>query len=87
MVIYIFVTSSYAFGLVFIVCELCQQVCNGFEEMNKTMDQLYWLSYPVEIQRLLPMVIIFAQKPVIFIVFGSITCCRESFKKVTSIIK
>lgn len=85
MLVILLFNACYAFGLVFLVCELCQRVCDGFAEMNKTMNQFHWQSYPIEIQRLLPIVIIFTQQPIDFEVFGSITCCRESFKKVSSI--
>lgn len=77
--------ASYAFGAVIFVCELCQQVCNGFEEMNRAMDQFHWPSYPIDLRRVLPIVIMFTQQPIEFKVFGSITCCRESFKNVSSI--
>lgn len=82
MMFYIFVDGSYGFGLVFVVSELCQQVCNGFEEMNEVMDQFHWSSYPVKVQRMLPLVINYTQQPIEFKVFGSIACCRESCKKV-----
>lgn len=57
----------------------------GFSEMNNTMVQLHWLSYPIEIQRLLPFVIMYTQQPIEFKIFGSFTSCRESFKNVSSI--
>lgn len=78
-------SASYAFGSIFFVCELCQQVCDGFEGMNETMDQFCWPLYPIKIRRLLPIVIIFTQQPIEFRVFGSIACCRDSFKEVSSI--
>lgn len=85
MLVIIFFNSCYALGLIFVVCELCQRVCDGFEEVNRTMDQLYWLSYPIEIRRMLTIILVFAQQPVQFQVFGSIACCRDSFKRVSSI--
>lgn len=82
MLFILFLNASYVFGSIFFVCELCQQICDGFEEMYKTLEQFFWPSYPIEIRRLLPMVAIFTQQPIEFKVFGSIACCRESFKKV-----
>lgn len=85
VVVVLVVCVGYAFGTVFVMCELCQQVYDGFEKINKTMGQSHWLSYPTEVQRLLPIAIFFMQQPIEFNVFGSITCCRESFKNVSSI--
>lgn len=76
---------SYAFGFVYIVCELCQQASDGYEEMNDTIDQFDWPSYPIEIQRILPLVMSSAQQSAEFKVFGSITCRRVTFKNVSSI--
>lgn len=82
MLVALLIDVSYAFGFVFIVCELCQQFCDGFHKMDDVIGQFSWLSYPNEIQRLLPMLINSTQQPVDLKVFGSITCSRETFKKV-----
>lgn len=83
MLVVLFVNVSYAFGLIFIVCELCQKITDGFNKMNETLNQFNWQSYPIEVQRLLPIFIIITQQPMDFKVFGSIACCRESFKNVS----
>lgn len=85
MVVFVFMEVFYAFGMIFAICELSQQICDGFEDMNRAMDQFHWPLYPIEVQRILGIVIIFTQQPTDFKVFGSIACCRDSFKKVYSI--
>ena len=79
-----------AFATVFIACELGQRLIDAFDEISSTIDHLKWYSLPIEIQRLLPMIVVAAQQPVSVACFGSITCTREVFKNVgikTSTVK
>lgn len=85
MLVVLFIEALYAFGLVFTVCELCQNVSDIFNEIDVVINEFDWLSFPIEIQRLLPIVIITEQQPIDFKFFGSITSSRESFKQVSSI--
>lgn len=68
--------------LVFIASELGQRMGDAFEEIHSTIDQFDWYSFPVEIKRMLPMIILEAKQPVLFECFGSIACTREVFKNV-----
>lgn len=72
----------WALNLVFAACECVQRFTDAFGEINDVIDQLDWYLYPVEIQRLLIPIMMNAQKPVTINFFGSITCCREQFRKV-----
>lgn len=74
--------GGYAFGLVLISCELGQRMTNAFEIFEVVMCKLDWLLFPVEVQQLLPPLLIIAQQPVRLECFGSNACMRESFKKV-----
>lgn len=84
MLIMLVVEAFYAFGVIFVICELCQRVSDRFEESNDTMEKFDWISFPIEVQRMLPIVIISAQQSTQFKVFGSTVCCRESFQKASS---
>lgn len=80
------VTTFYAgtgFGGLFVACELSQRMSNGFDEINDEADQLNWHQFPVEIQKLLPTIMANVQQPVEIECFGSISCCRMVFIKVS----
>lgn len=70
--------------IVFIVSELGQRLNNAFEEIDLTIEQFDWYIFPIEIQRMLPMIIANAQQTVSLECFGSIACAREVFKNVSS---
>lgn len=74
--------AFYAFGMMFTVCELCQRVTDSFDEINNRIMAFDWYKYPLKIQKLLPILLIGTQKPVVFECFGSISTLRETFKKV-----
>lgn len=76
--------TLYAFGDVFMICELCQRSSDRYDELNDIIGQFEWYFLPAKIQRFLPMIIMSVQEPVSFECFGSITCDRETFKRVNS---
>lgn len=78
----LFVEAIYAFGCLLIISELCQRLTNGFGEVNEMINEIDWISFPTEIQGLLPMFIAISQLAIDFKVFGSITNSRETFKQV-----
>lgn len=75
----------YAFGAVFIACELGQRTNLIFAECSDMVDQLRWYLFPVELQRMLPMILSYTQRPIEVKCFGSKTCDREAFKYVIAI--
>lgn len=72
----------YAFGVLFVSCELGQRITVAFDECSVMIDQFDWYLFPVEIQRMLLIVINFAQQPIVIKCFGSAACDRETFKYV-----
>lgn len=64
------------------VCEICQRINLVYEKCYDMIGQIEWYLYPVEIQRLLPLIIMVAQRPIQIVYFGSGTCDRELIKKV-----
>lgn len=78
--------SSYAFGAVFIICELCQRVSNQCDDVGDIIGQAKWYLFPAKIQRILPLIIANVQEEVFVECFGSIACNRETFKRVNSLL-
>lgn len=75
----------WAIALIFATCECIQRFTNAFDDINDAIERLDWYLYPIEIQRLLIPIMMYAQKPVVIEVFGSISCSRDQFRKVCSI--
>lgn len=73
------------FIVVYIACELCQRLSNSFDEINDLINQFRWYRFPIETKRILPMALVFVQKPVSLECFGSFSYCREALKKVNRI--
>lgn len=82
-VLLLFVMGIFALALVFIICELGQRMSDTFDEIDSTLDKSDWYLFPIEIKRMLPMIIANAQEPVSLECFGSIICSRNTFKNVT----
>lgn len=73
-------------ALVFIPCEIGERVRTEFMKLNFTVSQFDWHLFPYEIQKILPIIILNAQQPVLIEWFGSISCVRDVFKKVCTIL-
>lgn len=73
----------YAFGVLCIACEVCQRITLAFNECSDMINQFKWYLCPMKIQRMLPVIMNFAQQPIEIKCFGSMACDRESFKYVS----
>lgn len=71
------------FATAFIACELGQRMTDAFNQVNSAVGKSDWYLFPMEIKRMLPMVIAIAQQPVSMECFGSIKCARDCFKNVS----
>lgn len=81
-----FVSVWYGFWasiMVFFASEIGDRISNAYEEIDDEMGQLDWYSLPPKIQIFLPTIIINTQQPMFIKCFGSATCSRETFKKVS----
>lgn len=78
--------SSYAFGAVFVICELCQRMSNHYDDVGDIIGDLKWYLFPANVQRVLPIIITSVHEEVPVECFGSIACDRETFKKVNFIL-
>lgn len=72
----------YSFSILFITCELDQRINLAFVECSQMVEQLDWYLFPMNIQRMLPMILHFTQQPFEIICFGSKACNRDTFKSV-----
>lgn len=70
------------FTLLFVPCELFGQLSSKFDDINDRINRFNWYLFPLEMQRMLPLIMINAQQPVDFGCFGSFACNRDTFKKV-----
>lgn len=71
-------------ALVFVACESGQRFSNAFSEVGDAFSQLDFYLLPIEIQRILPPVIMYMQKPMFVQFFGNLSATREQFKKVST---
>lgn len=76
----------WAFSTIFGICEFGEKFRKMFGEINDVYDRFAWNSFPYEAQQLLPMLLMFAQRPVQLQVFGSISCDRVTLKNVGKIL-
>lgn len=72
----------YSFGLICIYCELCERIRYGFKEISNAIYNLDWYTYPLEVQRMLPTIVNYAQQSVELEAFGNIPFTRDTFKRV-----
>lgn len=77
--------SIWSFSFVFIYCELGQRVSEAFEEPYNAICQFRFDLFPLEIQRVLPIIILSAQPPIDLRGYGNISCTRDRFKRVSGI--
>lgn len=82
LLLILIIYGFYSFGVVFAVCEWGQSVTNAFEEITDEIETFDWYLFPLELQRMLPMILMVAQQSVEFECFGSISIRREYFRKV-----
>lgn len=78
---------GYSLGIVFVACVFGQHMSNSFNQIVAEIDQFDWYLFPIEMQQILPILLMATQKPVDVAVFGSVKCDRENCKKVSRIPK
>lgn len=70
--------------LVFSVCEIGQHFTNSFAEIISEIKQWNWYLFPIEIQSILPMIMVNTQEPSTIGYNIIFTCSRHQFKQVWS---
>ena len=84
VVITLMCESFWSYGFIFCLCECGQQVLDAFEEICDEIDRFNWYEFPIDIQKMLPIILIVSQEPVGMVAYGNIECKREIFKKVNT---
>lgn len=72
------------FVYVFILCEIGQRLTDAICAVDHRFGQLKWYLLPIEIQQMLPIILMNAQKPVTMGCFGIFVGDRNQFKQVRS---
>lgn len=68
--------------MIFFFCILGEMVTNQFEMFNDELNQCNWYVLPLELQKIMIIVMVNAQRETVIRGFGNILCTRQTFKKV-----
>lgn len=74
---------SYAFGIMFGICEIGQRITDKFDEMDEEIGAFNWYLFPHKIQKILTIILIKTQTPIELKCFGSFSTTRENSAKVS----
>lgn len=76
------VLICWSFISMFWICNFGQSLTNQFHEVSDAICQSDWYSFSPDVKRMVMMIMMTAQQPVILRGFGNVLCTRETFKKV-----
>lgn len=76
------VEACYAFGAILIASELGQRATSSFAVISDAWIQFNWNLFSLEVNRFLLIILPTVHTPVAIKCFGSVSCDRDSFKKV-----
>lgn len=71
-----------SFGPIFLFCEVGEQLCSRSDLVCDAFFKLNWYSFPHQVQRMMPIIIVIAQNPSRLVADGAAACSRDKFKKV-----
>lgn len=71
-----------AFIQIFLFCEFGERIIASTDQIPKDMLASGWYAFPMEIQKVLPVIICSSQRAVGLHGFGNIICTRQAFKDV-----
>lgn len=74
---------SWPLATAYITCEIGERLNTEFMEVFQLIEQLKWYLFPTKVRKLLPFIMISVQEPVNIECFASISCCRDTFKRVS----
>lgn len=72
----------WAFFQIFLYCEFGERLMERFDEIEDEVFNWSWYKMPLNIQKMLPIIINGIQQPVGLTGFGGIRCTREAFQNV-----
>lgn len=71
--------------LVFVTCEFSQRYTDAYEAIGNEVNKIDWhlVINDKQLHRMLLIIMVYAQKELEIKFFGSISCSREQFKRVS----
>lgn len=72
----------WATAFVAVFCEFGHRVFCAFEDLNTEIDRLDWYRFPIQCQKMLPIIIAGCQKASCIKGYGGIICIRKTLKEV-----
>lgn len=80
--------NTYSMIDVHVLLNLGQRFSNSFNEISSEIfAEFDWYLLPIKMQQMLPIIIIHSHQPVDIRFFGSISCSRIQFQKVSRQVK
>lgn len=70
----------------FLFCELGESVSDHFNLIPNVIYYLDWYTFPKDIQKMIPTIMMVSQQPIVLQAFASLKCTREAFKQVMKLI-
>lgn len=74
----------WSFAVTFLICNFGEDVTTKFIMCDRAMYECQWYRFPNEVQKMLPIIMISTQSPLIFRGFANVFCTRETFKRVAN---
>ena len=74
--------TFWSVAFIFFFCEFGERVTYQFEMFNHELDLCNWYLYPIEMQRMLIIVVANAQQSMFVRGYGNLACVRDAFKRV-----
>lgn len=71
-------------GFFYVPCELMEKISSEFDDINDAINQFHWYLLPLQIRKMLPIVMMSSQETVGFECFGSFNVSRELFEKLVN---
>lgn len=73
--------------MIFASCSVGEMVTSRFDLFDVEFNQCKWYLYPMEIKRILVMILLNNQQPVIIKGYANTVCRREAFERVIFLMK
>lgn len=75
--------SFWSNGQILLICELGQRLTNRFFEIDDEIFCSNWYTLPVDVQKMLLILVNGTQRPIVISGIGNTECTREGFKSVS----
>lgn len=76
------ILALWVISLILMICEFGERLTNQYEKFYYEFGQCDWYLFPLEIQRVLPIIISNIRKPAVIQGYSNTVCRREACKMV-----